>query len=268
VSMNRLPGAEPRTIEIAGLSVEVFTRGEGRKLLYLHAGDGVAPDDPVIAELARSFHVIAPSHPGFGASELPREFATTDDLAYFYLDFLEALDLRNVVLVGSSFGGWVAAEIAIKSQERLSALVLAGALGVKFAGRETPEIADLFYQTHRDVRTLLYRDGRSDERDYALLSEDALTRIARNREALTLFGWSPLLHNPRLRQRLHRIKVPTLVLWGDSDRVVSPDYGRAFAAAIPGARFTLMANSGHYLHDELPAEFAGAVADFAGGTGA
>jgi pimeloyl-ACP methyl ester carboxylesterase len=94
--------------EIAGVRIELIKRGTGRPLLLLHPAIGIRSTDQVIEELARSFTLIAPSHPGFGRSELPRAMTTVDDLAYFYLDLMEALDLREVILAGVSFGGWIA----------------------------------------------------------------------------------------------------------------------------------------------------------------
>src|SRR5262245_27740695 len=101
--------------DIAGARIELIERGRGRPLLLLHPAMGIKGSDQAIDHLARSFRVLAPSHPGFGRSDLPRGMNTVDDLAYFYLDVMDALDLRDVVLAGSSFGGWIAAEIAIKS---------------------------------------------------------------------------------------------------------------------------------------------------------
>src|SRR3954464_6343232 len=103
--LDRIETANSLT-EIAGVRIELIKRGTGRPLLLLHPAIGIKSTDRVIEELARSFTLIAPSHPGFGRSELPRAMTPVDDLAYFYLDVMEALDLREVVLAGLSFGGW------------------------------------------------------------------------------------------------------------------------------------------------------------------
>ena len=140
--------------DIAGVRIELIKRGTGRPLLLLHPAIGIKSADRAIEELARSFTVIAPSHPGFGRSELPRAMTTVDDLAYFYLDVMDALDLRDVVLAGVSFGGWIAAEIAIKSTERLSHLVLADAVGIKLGDREQRDIVDIFTTKQSEVDRL------------------------------------------------------------------------------------------------------------------
>src|SRR6266850_7253219 len=109
----------PVTEKIVCANIEILRRGKGRPILFLHPHIGMHGSQRFIDVLAREGQVIAPSHPGFGHSELPRGTSTVDDLAYFYLDLIEELDLRDLVLVGASFGGWIAAEIATKTCERL-----------------------------------------------------------------------------------------------------------------------------------------------------
>src|SRR5262249_55419372 len=150
--------AQDSLTEIADARIELIKRGNGRPLLLLHPAIGIKATDAVIDRLAQSFTVLAPSHPGFGRSELPRTMTTVDDLAYFYLDLMEALDLREAVVAGISFGGWIAAEIAIKSTERISHLVLADAVGIKLGDREQRDIADLFTTKQSEVDQLAYHD--------------------------------------------------------------------------------------------------------------
>ncbi len=129
--------ADPASsIVVNNIRVELIERGRGKPLLFLHPEIGIEPTSPVLDRLASRTRVLAPVHPGFGRSEQPKSFDTVDDLAYFYLDLLEQLDLRQIIVVGVSFGGWIAAEIAIKSGERLSHLVLANAIGIKVGDRE------------------------------------------------------------------------------------------------------------------------------------
>src|SRR5947208_14519455 len=130
-------------IEIAGISVEALVAGAGPPLLFLHGGDYVAQNRPFLDRLARRFRVIAPRHPGFGNTPRPAWFRSVGDIAYLYLDLLDRLDLKDTLLVGHSFGGWVALELAVRSPARLSRLVLIDSLGVKFAGREERDIADI-----------------------------------------------------------------------------------------------------------------------------
>jgi len=250
---------------INGIRLEVVEKGHGRPLLFLHPGIGLDPNAPIIDKLAERARVIAPSHPGFGGSEQPKAFTTVDDLAYFYLDLLEELDLQDVVLVGVSLGGWIAAEIAVKSTARLSHLVLANAVGIKVGARDTRDIADIFAITEPELNKLAYFDPKLAERDYKAIAEADVRIIARNREASARYGWSPYMHDPKLKGRLHRIHIPTLFLWGSADRILSEDYCPAYCAAIPGARFETIARAGHYPHIEAPDAFARAVFAFTQG---
>lgn len=247
---------------VDGVRVDVVRAGAGKTLLFLHSVDGVNPGAPWFAELAESFEVVAPWHPGFGHSEWPREFRSIGDLAFFYLELTRELQLADAVLVGTSFGGWLAAEIAIRSSDAFSHIVLVDPLGIKVGGREDRDIADLFAISQEEITRLAYHDPSRRTRDYSTMTDDELLAIARSREAYTYFGWRPYMHNPSLRRWLRRIRVPTLVVWGASDGIVTPAYGEAFAAEIPGARFALIEEAGHYPHVEQPDAFVSVVRDF------
>jgi pimeloyl-ACP methyl ester carboxylesterase len=167
-------------------------------------------------------------------------------------------------VVGVSFGGWIAAAIAVKTTQRLSHLVLANAVGIKVGDRETRDIADIFAITESQFNELAYCDPRLGARDYKAMPDAEVMVAARNREALGRYGWSPYLHDPKLKRRLHRIRIPTLVLWGTSDRILNEDYGRAYAAAIPGAAFEIIERAGHFPHLEQPDVFSDRVLAFIG----
>jgi pimeloyl-ACP methyl ester carboxylesterase len=243
-------------LTVNGTRVDMFECGRGRPLLFLHPGIGIDPAAPVLDRLAERARVIVPTHPGFGASELPKSFTTVDDLAYFYLDLLDALDLREVVLVGVSFGGWIAAEIAVKSTERVSHLVLANPVGIKVGDRETRDIVDIYAISENQFLELAYVDPAVGRRDYKALADAEVLAAARNWEATARYGWSPYMHDPKLKGRLHRIRIPTLFLWGTGDRILSEPYGLAYCAAIPAARFERIERAGHFPHVEQPDTFA------------
>ncbi len=259
----------PDRLTVGGVTFEFLTKGEGRPLLFLHGAHGADADDPLIERLSKSYKVIAASHPGYGLSTRPEHVTTVEDVVYSYLDLIEKLDLKDVVLVGASLGGWIAAELAVRGSSRFSQLILIDAVGAKFGDRETRAVTDIFAYTSEQLPDLLFAD-----RDAGLkamhglkfmdLPEEVSVRYARNRETLVLYGWSPTLFNPKLRQRLTRIQIPTLALWGDRDRIASPDYGRAYAATIPGARFELIQGAGHYGYFEEPDAYANAAIAFLG----
>jgi len=259
--------ALPNRVSVGKTSLEVLRKGRGQPLLFLHTGHGLDPADLFLDALSAKYNVIAPAHPGFGSSDLPAGTTTVSDLAYFYLDFLEQEDLQDAVLVGASFGGWLAAELAIKGTGRFSRVVLLDALGAKFGGREQREIQEILATTIDDLPRLLFNDEETGRKkfgdmDFPSMQEAEIARFARNRESFLMFGWSHALFNPRLASRLHRIRVPSLVVWGDDDKVVGPDYGRAFARAIPGAKFAGVPRAGHYGYMEQPEAYVKHVLNF------
>lgn len=250
-------------IAVDGVGIDVVRGGEGPPVLFLHSVDGVRTDSPFLTGLARSFEVIAPWHPGFGHSELPDEFRTVGDLAYFYLQLVDEFDLADAVVVGASFGGWLAAEICVRSTAAFRALVLLDPVGIKVGDRETRDIADVFALSQEQMTALAYHDPAKRVRDYSAMSDEDRLAIARSRESYTYFGWSPYMHDPTLRRWLRRIEIPTLVACGSSDGIISPGYGRAFAAEIPGAAFVEVPEAGHYPHLEQPLHTLDLVTEFA-----
>jgi pimeloyl-ACP methyl ester carboxylesterase len=248
---------------IAGLDIEIARRGRGRPVLFLHPHIGFWGAERFIEALAGHAEVIAPSHPGFGRSALAQGMTTVDDLSYFYLDLMEQLDLREVVLVGASLGGWIAAEIASKSCERLARLVMIGAVGVKLGARDATDVVDIFATPRARWEELSFHDPALGRRDYAALSDVELEAMARNREATALFAWNPYMYDPKLRGRLHRIRIPALFLWGASDRFAPPQYGRRYCEAVPDARFEEIASAGHFPHIEQPEATVRRIAEFA-----
>jgi pimeloyl-ACP methyl ester carboxylesterase len=164
--------------------------------------------------------------------------------------------------VGFSFSGWVAAEMAVKNAGAFSKLVLVGAVGVKIGGPYDVDIQDVWLQHPAKVAAFKWADPEKANRDYSGCSDEELSIVARNVESFARFGWEPYMHNPKLKHRLHRVSIPTHLIWGDKDGVVAKDYGRAFAGLIPGASFETVANAGHYPQLEQPEAFAKALTKF------
>ena len=242
--------------------LEMLSAGDGPPLLFLHAIDGVEGARELLARLSRRFTVHAPSHPGFGASSRPPEVTGISDLAFFYLDLLSHLDLRDVTLVGASFGGWIASEIMTRDCSRISRSVLAGPLGLLRTANRANVLRDVFSLPAVEwPAAFCANPGRylAPRRD---MDAAQLLRIARNQEAAALYGWSPYMANARIAQRLHRISKPTLLISGEADCIAPADYFAAYAAAIPGARLHTVAGSGHLLHADAPEAFAEEVFAF------
>ena len=250
-------------IEIGGIAVETEIIGSGPPLLFLHGGDYVAQNRALLDRLAGRFRIVAPRHPGFGNTPRPAWFRSVHDIAYLYLDLLDRLDLKDTLLVGHSFGGWVALEMAVRSQARLARLVLIDSLGAKFGDREEREIADVYALPADEVVRRSFAEPSRVLPDYAALDEGALMEIAHDREATALYGWKPYMHDPALVHWLHRVTRPALVLWGEADGVVAPPYGENLAAALPHGRFQLVAGAAHYPQIEQPDAVAAAIERFA-----
>jgi pimeloyl-ACP methyl ester carboxylesterase len=257
------PRALPEHVTINGVHIEMFESGTGPDLLYLHAGEGADPDAAFLPLLARHFRVLMPSHPGFGLSDTAEHLGSIDDLAYFYLDLIEQYDLKELTLVGSSIGAWLAMEIATKNRTRLARLVLDNPVGLRFGERTERDFFDIFHVSPTEWTKFFLADAPEDKREWSSEPDDVSLRAARNREAFTRVAWSPYLHNPRLGPRLHRADLPALVLWGDKDRIASEAYAQAVADALPQGEFLKIADAGHFASVDRPEVFAGAVLDFA-----
>ena len=178
-------------IGVGEVSLEISLAGEGQPLLFLHGGDYFAQNQEFLDRLARRWRVLIPRHPGFGGSERPDGFRTVHDLAYLYLDLLEQQQPNDVVLVGSSFGGWIALEMCVRSVERIGRLALIDTLGVKFGGRERREIADIYALPPDEVLRRTFFDPERAAPDYTELDDAEAASIASDRAATALYGCDP-----------------------------------------------------------------------------
>jgi pimeloyl-ACP methyl ester carboxylesterase len=247
-------------VDIGGTKVMVHRAGTGPVLLYLHGFDGAQPARAVMDRLAKSFHVILPEHPGFGASDTPSWLDTIHDLAYFYLDLLEALEVRDAHLVGHNIGGWIALETAIRSVARLRTLTLIAAAGIHVNGVAK---GDLFMRAPDVVLRSLFAD---EAVAAALLAHKPTVAEEdiqiKNRFAVARVGWHPPLFDPHLAKWLHRIVVPVHIVWGDTDHLFPIDYAHAFNRLISGSRVSVISACGHASHLEKPDALAAAISSF------
>lgn len=251
-------------IAVGDTEIEVARRGAGRPLLLLPGEDMLEADSAFVAGLAKEYEVIVASPPGFGRSGRPDWLTTPSELAYLLLSLLKKLGLGPVPAIGCSFGGWVAAEMAVADDDCFARLVLIGPYGVKLGGPATRDFVDLWQLAPPKREALKWRDPAKARRDTAALGDDELAGIARNLESFARFGWEPYLHNPKLKHLLYRIAAPTLLLWGEQDGIAGPDYARGYAQLIPGARAATIADAAHYPHLEQPDTVLRHVREFLG----
>jgi pimeloyl-ACP methyl ester carboxylesterase len=239
-------------IVVHGIDLDILRCGAGHPILLLHGFQTVDPEARFLELLSQHGEIIAPSSPGFGHSPRPKDFDTLYDLVHLYLAMLDGVPAEKVSVIGLSFGGWLAAEIAVACSHRLHKLVLVDPVGVKVSGPDTPDILDIFNKSPDELRRKSWHDPERCAPDFNAMSDEALVVYARNREALCLYAWHPYMYNPQLPRWLDRIKLPTLLLWGESDGIVTPAYGRAYSRLIPGSRFELIERAGHHPEIEQP----------------
>ena len=247
---------------VHGIELEVQRDGSGAPILLLHGMRSFTPAARFISLLAAHGSVVAPSLPGFGDTRRPADFDTVYDLVHLVRALLDTLPEGPVTLVGLSFGGWLAAEVAASGHARLSKLVLVDPVGIKISDRQTADILDVFNRHPDAVRAAAFHDPDRFAPDFDAMDDADIIRYARDRDALCLYGWHPYLYNPQLSRWLPRIAVPTLVAWGESDGIVTPTYGRAFAGMIAGSRFEVLRKAGHHPEVEQPEALAGLIGSF------
>jgi pimeloyl-ACP methyl ester carboxylesterase len=234
---------------VGGKRTKVNRGGSGAPLLYLHSAGGETFWFPFHEALAQHFEVFAPAHPGADRSEGLDQIRDMEDLAFHYLDFIDHMGWPRVRVVGSSLGGWIAAELATRWSDRLEKMVLVDPVGLHVEGAPIGPLWELGREPER-LREWIFADPQSMLAQMMIppleqIPEPLLVMQLQAAEAAARVAWSPYLHNPKLRGRLHRVRVPTLVIHGAEDRLVPPAHGRAYADGIPGARLELIPRCGH-----------------------
>jgi pimeloyl-ACP methyl ester carboxylesterase len=257
-------GGKPETIDVNGRPTAIMHNGEGTPFLYLHSALGEAAMWlPFYQTWSKQFRVLVPTHPGFGQSGGFDEIDTIEDMAFHYIELLDLLGLDQVCLGGASLGGWIAAEVACRWPERVKCLWIADAPGLWVPEQPLPDLFR-YMQDRRALRELLFDDPESAIASLVISDKpDELTMLAAY-QALTVLArliWERP-YDPKLAKRLHRIHCPTLLVWGDHDRLVLPAYGEAYHQHIRGSKLKLLPHCGHLPMFEREAEFVETIADF------
>lgn len=255
---------QPVKHTVRDISVRMLRGGSGPPLLFLHGANGLTPWLPFHERLSQHFEVLVPEHPGFGLSDNPPWIRNIADLAMYYLDFLDGLGMDRVHLVGQSLGGWAAAELAVRNTSRLASLSLMAPAGVRI--KSMPCGDNFIWGPEEGVRNLFHDQTLADTmlEQIAALSPDEVDIALTNRFAATKFGWEPRWYSPALERWLHRINVPTLVLWGDKDKLFPVQYAARWGERIPESKVEIIPDCGHAIAIEKPDAAAAAVIGLAG----
>ncbi len=249
------------TADAGQVQITFEDEGAGQPFLLLHGGAGpqsVAKFAGMLTASGRA-RAITPVHPGFAGTPRPEGLTTMNGLAEAYAALLDALDLREVIVVGNSVGGWIAAEIALLHSDRVSGIVLVDAAGLQL---DEHPIADFFSLTMDQVADLSYFQPDTFRIDVSRLPDSQKAAMAGNRAALQVYGGTSMA-DPSLLGRLASVATPVLVVWGAADRIVPPEHGMAYATAIPGGRLEIIETAGHLPQLETPEILTGLVQEFA-----
>lgn len=246
-----------------GVRIHVLSAGNGPPLVYLHGAGDLGGWLPALGALATTFRVVRPDHPGFNRSDDDPAVDSVGALAQRYLPLFEALGLRRFTLVGSSLGGWLAAEIALRAPEQIDHLVLVDPAGLP---PETP-VPDMFQTPPEELLALLCGDedslaaGRARAaavRDDSVLAE----RRARNTASAARLAGEPYMHDPGLGARLAGLRAPTLVMWGALDGLFPVGMARQWTRVLPSARLHVVEGAGHLPLADRPEECVAIIGDF------
>lgn len=252
-------------VDVGGRKVDLRRAGQGPPALYLHSAVGDFWGPEFLEPLTQHFEVICPAHPGFGESYGIEDVADIEDLAFHYSDLIDAIGAEKPHLIGLSFGGWIAAELAIRWPDRLKSLCLIDALGLWIEDKPIPSIWGI---EPAELVSLLFED-QSHPLAQLLISidlddpppDEILLQFISSQAATARVGWDPYLHDPKLESRLHRISCPTLVCWGERDRLVPIEYGRLYSEKIEGSRLETVPG-GHLAALENPQDISRLLSQF------
>jgi len=240
--------AQATTVTVRDVKLRLHRAGRGPTVLFLHGAGGVPEWLPFFDAIADGYELLVPEHPGFGGSDDPRWIRNMSDLAYFYLDFLEEMGIGDYHLIGNSLGGWAAAEMLVRDRARCASLTLLAPAGIRVKDRPG---GDLFIWNPEELMRNLFHDQKFADLALSIKpTDEQMDVILKNRFTTTKFGWEPRWLNPELEKWLHRIKLPSLVIWGEQDKVFPAAYAELWKERLPDARVLRLDKCGHLPHVE------------------
>ncbi len=248
-----------------GLTLRFDEReNSGRPILILHGGGGPQTVAGIAAGLSKA-HTLVPTHPGFSGEPRPEWFNSIDDIAFAYLELLERLNLHNVLVIGSSVGGWIASAMALRDiEQRIGGLVLVNGVGIIVDGHPVPDVSKL---APEELAALSFHNPAAFRVDPSTITPEVIAGRKANTETLYVYDSQRLGGDPKLQRRLKHVKIPVLVAWGESDRVADLEYGRVYAQSFPNARFEPIPEAGHLPQIEQPERLLDLVRKFSIRTG-
>ena len=257
-----VPREEYLTVD--GCRTYTLRGGEGPPLLYIHGAGGGGVWQPWMNRLAQRHEIICPEMPGFGRSDTPEWFENIHDVAYFVLDLMAKLDLRDTQVVGHSLGGWIATEAAVRDTARMAGLTLIGPAGLHVQGVPKP---DIFLMTPEEMARARFHDPALVAAALAEAPDEAaLDRALKNRFAAARLMWAPRGYDPHLAKWLHRIRIPALVVWGAQDAILPAEpYAAHWAGLLPQGAARLIGPAGHSPQIEQADAFCAALESFIAG---
>lgn len=249
---------------VAGADLHIIQGGSGDPILVLHDEIGQTVPLRYAESLAQNYSVHMPAHPGFGVTEQLEWVMSVRDLASWYLRVIEELHLGTVNLLGFSFGGWLAAEMACQSPQLINKMVLVAPTGIK---PPTGEILDMFLIIAREYMEEGFLDASTTQEYPTAYPEEADAEQVEiweaSREEAARLTWRPYMYHQALPHLLGRLKdLPTLLVWGDQDGVIPMSAGEAYREAIQGSRLEIIPNCGHRPEMEQTEEFIRLARDF------
>lgn len=246
-------------VKVRGTKIRLLKGGSGEPLLYLHGAVGGGEWLECFEPLCKDYTIYCPDHPGYGFSDDNKEIDSMQDLAFFYLDFLDHLGIDQVTLIGSSLGGWLAVEMAILSPERIKKMVLVNASGIRMEG-----LPDAFVLSTDKLYNALYYSDEAKERvqETILKNPEMESVVIRNRISTSHLAWNPYFHDPKILNRIYRLTMPVKIVWGKEDQLFPIQYGEAYHQLIPHSEFEVIESSGHFPHIEQPKVFNHSIQSF------
>jgi pimeloyl-ACP methyl ester carboxylesterase len=243
------------------LEITLTDTGTGRPVLILHGGGGPFTVAGIAGHLAETMRTITPTHPGWNGTPRPEWLSGMDDLALAYLHLLEDEDLKDVLVIGSSMGGWIGSEMAVRDGAgRITGLILIDGVGINV---DAHPIRDFFALDARGVAKYAWHDSDRFYIDPATVPAEQAARTKANMATMRVIAGD--MYDPKLMRRLARVSIPVLAIWGDSDGIVTPAYGAAYAAAFENGRIEVIKDAGHQPQIEQSAATLGLIDAFVGG---